>query len=117
MTMFRNLCFYILRSFFSINLFSFRNSLYCGFPHKSRRLCAFCTFFYIIISLAIKILCNFATSVEKLARFNIVFFHQFFFITKFASFALDNSSIINPYILFDCIAAFGQVALWILNLK
>jgi len=39
----------------------------------------FVRFFYIIISLAIKILYNFATFVEKLARFNIVFFHQSFF--------------------------------------
>jgi len=74
-------------------------------------------FLYIIISLVIKVLYNFATFIEKLARFNIVFFYQFFFITKFAFFALGNFNIINSYILFDCIAAFGQAALWILNLK
>jgi len=74
-----NLYFYILRNFFSINFFSFRNFLCCGFPYKSRRLYVFYTFFYIIISLVIKILYNSATSVEKLARFNIVFFHQSFF--------------------------------------
>jgi len=107
----RNFYFYILRNFFSINFFWFRNFSYCNFPYKNRRLYVFYTFFYIIISLAIKILYNFVIFVEKLARFNIVFFYQFFFIIKFAFFALENSSIINSYILFDYIAVFGQAAL------